>query len=209
MYKLNFTISLNSFTNLNRYAKSLNLPVTTIIRFILVEQIHYHNLEPKDFECDFDKCQPRETSGTIDSYGKEKKPKTYSLIITEYIYDNISYIKRKFKEKYEKEGKDEDKVTTNTVINNLLHIGIQKKLEDFDPYYSTEYHALCSNTKQYSVPMSSAFTNRLQDISTITGIKINQLISLIIGNYLIEHFSEYDNNIYINPETSKEYRGIW
>ena len=61
---------------------------------------------------------------------------------------------------------------------------------------------------QYAIPLSSEFTLRLEDISKSTGIKINQLISLIIGNYLIEHFTDYDNNIYQSEDGDLHY-SVW
>lgn len=93
MYKLNFTISLNTFTKLNRYALSLNLPIQTIIRFILTEQLHSFESDNPYFKAEYEKCKFKETFGTLDSYGKEKKPKRYSMEVTEYIYNGIYKIK--------------------------------------------------------------------------------------------------------------------
>lgn len=188
MYKLNFTISLNTFTKLNRYALYLNLPIQTIIRFLLTEQLHSFELDEQRFQAKYEKCKFKDTFGTIDSYGKEKKPKRYSMEVAEYIYNGIYEIKETYETK------------TNIVINNLLHIGITDKLASFDMEYSSKHNDILPNTKQYAIPLSEQFTYRLQDISKITGIKTNQLISLIIGNYLIEHFLKYDDNIYT---------GIW
>lgn len=196
MYKLNFTISLNTFTKLNRYASSLNLPIQTVVRFILTEQLHSFEYNKQTFKSNYENCKFKQTRGTSDAYGKEKKPKKYSMQVTEYIYDGIYKIKEIYNTK------------TNIVINNLLHIGIADKLASFDIQYSSEYNDILPNTKQYAIPLSKQFTYRLEDISKITGIKTNQLISLIIGNYLIEHFSDYDDNIYIS-DTGKSYTGIW
>ncbi|MEL7606060.1 MAG: hypothetical protein AAGU39_08400 [Sedimentibacter saalensis] len=196
MYKLNFTISLNTFTKLNRYALSLSLPIQTTIRFLLTEQLHSFEFDNQYFITKYKKCKFKEAIGTLDSYGKEKKPKRYSIEVTEYIYNGIYEIKKTYKTK------------TNIVINNLLHIGINDKLDSFNIDYSTEFNDILKNTKQYAIPLSLQFTYRLQDISKITGIKTNQLISLIIGNYLIEHFSEYDNKIYMS-NSGKIYSDIW
>ncbi|MCY6356611.1 hypothetical protein [Clostridium sp. ZS2-4] len=196
MYKLNFTISLNTYTNLNRYASSLNLPIQTIIRFLLTEQLHSFELDKPNFEANYKNCKFKDTFGTSDSYGKEKKPKHYSMEVAEYIYNGIYNLKQIYETK------------TNIIVNNLLHIGIIEKLASFDIECSSEYNDILPNTKQYSIPLSKQFTYRLQDISKITGIKTNQLISLIIGNYLIEHFSEYDDNFYVS-NTGKTYTGIW
>ena len=196
MYKLNFTISLNTFTKLNRYAASLNLSIQTIARFLLTEQLHLFEFHKQDFKTKYENCKFKETYGTLNSYGKEKKLKRYSMEVTEYIYSGIYKIKDTYDTK------------TNIVINNLLHIGIMDKLYSFDIDTSTKFEDILPHTKQYAIPLSEQFTDRLQDISNITGIKINQLISLIIGNYLIEHFAEYDANTY-ESNTGKTYTGIW
>ncbi|MBN7774403.1 hypothetical protein [Clostridium aminobutyricum] len=196
MYKLNFTLSLNTFTKLNRYASSLNLPIQTIIRFLLTEQLHSFEFDNQYFKANYEKCKFKKTFGTLDSYGKEKIPKRYSMEVAEYIYNGIHEIKKIYETK------------TNIVINNLLHIAITDKLASFDIACSSEHKNIFPNTKQYAIPLSEQFTYRLQDISKITGIKTNQLISLIIGNYLIEHFSEYDDNFYIS-NSGKTYTGIW
>ncbi|QUI21566.1 hypothetical protein HZI73_04335 [Vallitalea pronyensis] len=196
IYKLNFKISLNTFTKLNRYASSLNLPIQTIVRFILTEQLHSFESDKQTFKSKYEKCKFKQTLGTLEAYGKEKKPKKYSMQVSEYIYNGIYKIKETYETK------------TNIVINNLLHIGINDKLDSFNINYSYKFNDILPNTKQYAIPLSQQFTYRLEDISKITGIKTNQLISLIIGNYLIEHFSDYDDNMYIS-DTGKLYTGIW
>ena len=135
--------------------------------------------------------------GTLDSYGNEKKPKAYSMEVSEYIYENVKRIKNEYNDK------------TNFVINNLLHMGIEEKMTGYNYDIATKYEDIKEKkAKQYSIPLSSEFTCRLEDISEITGIKINQLISLIIGNYLIEHFTDYDNNVYVDDEGHEHY-GVW
>ncbi|KAB1434309.1 hypothetical protein [Candidatus Galacturonibacter soehngenii] len=196
MYKLNFKISLNTSTNLNRYASSLNLPIQTIIRFLLTEQLHSFEFDKPRFKDNYENCKFKDTFGTSDYYGKVKKPKQYSMKVSEYIYNGVCDIKKIYETK------------TNIVVNNLIHIGIAEKLASFDIEYATQYNDILPNTKQYAIPLSEQFTNCLQSISNLTGIKTNQLISLIIGNYLIEHFSEYDDNIYVSS-TGKITTGIW
>ena len=124
-----------------------------------------------------------------------------SLEVSEYIYENVQKIKTEYNDK------------TNSVINNLLHMGIREKFNNYSFDIATEYKdinpkELKHNTKQYAIPLSYEFTLRLEDISEITGIKVNQLISLIIGNYLIEHFTDYDNNIY-QSESGHSYYSVW
>lgn len=41
------------------------------------------------------------------------------------------------------------------------------------------------------------FSFMLEDIIEVIGIKVNHLIFLILENYLIEHFTDCDSNIYI------------
>lgn len=196
MYKINFKLSLTSYTTLNRYAKYLNLPIQTVIRFLLIEQLHYFEYNQKYFDLNYRKCKPKDTFGTIDAYGNEKHPKQYSMEVSEYIYKNVQRIKTEYEDK------------TTFVINNLLHMGIREKFYNYEHDIATAYDELKPNTKQYSIPLSYEFTLYLKDISKVTGIKINQLISLIIGNYLIEHFTDYDNNIYIS-EKGKMYYSVW
>ncbi len=196
MYKINFKLSLTSYTNLNRYATYLNLPIQTVIRFLLTEQLHYYEYSLEYFDLNYKKCKPKDTFGTIDAYGNEKQPKKYSMEVSEYIYENVQRIKAEYKDK------------TNSVINNLLHMGIREKFADYSFDVATAYKELNPNTKQYAVPLSSEFTLRLEDVSKITGIKVNQLISLIIGNYLIEHFTDYDNNIY-QTESGQSHYSVW
>lgn len=196
MYKINFKLSLSSYTKINRYAKYLNLPIQTVIRFLLVEQLHYYEYNEEYFDLNYKQCKPKETFGTIDAYGKEKTPKKYSMEVSEYIYDYVQKVKKKYNNK------------TNTVINNVLHMAVREKFLNYSYDIATAYCKLAPNTKQYAVPLSTEFTLRLEDISRITGIKINQLISLIIGNYLIEHFTDYDNNIY-QTESGEQHYSIW
>ena len=196
MYKINFKLSLTSYTSLNRYATYLNLPIQTVIRFLLNEQLHYYEYNLEYFDLNYKKCKPKDTFGTIDAYGNEKQPKKYSMEVSEYIYENVQRIKTEYKDK------------TNSVINNLLHMGIREKFADYSFDVATAYKELNPNTKQYAVPLSSEFTLRLEDVSKITGIKVNQLISLIIGNYLIEHFTDYDNNIY-QTESGQSHYSVW
>ena len=197
MYKLNYKISLNSYTRLNRYATSLNLPIQTVMRYILTKQIHCYMYTPELFNKNYLNCKPKDTYGTTDDYGAEKLPKSYSMEVTKYIYNYVQSIKRQYNNK------------TNVVINNLLHIGINDILSNFDIKFATPHKLLTANTKQYSIPLSAEFTGHLQNISCITGIKINQLISLIVGDYLIEHYTDYDNNIYMNPETGNYRYDVW
>lgn len=199
MYKINFKLSLTSFTKLNRYATYLNLPIQTVIRFLLIEQLHYYEYNLEHFDINYRNCKPKDTFGTIDTYGNEKQPKKYSMEVSEYIYENVQRIRTEYKDK------------TNTVINNLLHMGIREKFYNYSFDVATAYneHELKPNTKQYAIPLSSKFKLCLEDISKITGIKTNQLISLIIGNYLIEHFTDYDNNIYQNEIGGQTYYSIW
>lgn len=196
MYKINFKLSLTSFTKINRYAKYLNLPIQTVIRFLLIEQLHHYEYNLKLFDLNYKKCKPQDTFGTINAYGKEKQPKKYSMEVSEYIYEHVQELKIKYKDK------------TNSVINNLLHMGIREKFEDYNSNFATAYDDIDPNTKQYAIPLSSEFTCRLEDISKITGIKVNQLMSLIIGNYLIEHFTDYDNTIY-ESESGQQHHSIW
>ena len=181
---------------INRYATYLNLPIQTVIRFLLNEQLHYYEYNLEYFDLNYKKCKPKDTFGTIDAYGNEKQPKKYSMEVSKYIYENVQRIKTEYKDK------------TNSVINNLLHMGIREKFADYSFDVATAYKELNPNTKQYAVPLSSEFTLRLEDVSKITGIKVNQLISLIIGNYLIEHFTDYDNNIY-QTESGQSHYSVW
>lgn len=197
MYKINFKISLNTYSNINRYAAYLNLKTPTIIRFLLTEQINHFVCNPSDFQSHYKNCKPKDTLGTIDSYGKEKPPKEYSMEISEHIYRNIQNICKEYND------------TTNTIVNNLLHMGIREKFKYSEKDFFTPYNDLAPNTKQYSIPLSDEFTQRLNDISEITGIKTNQLISLIIGNYLFEHFTDYDNDIYMTLDGRFHHHGVW
>ncbi len=197
MYKLNFKISLNCYTDLNRYATSLNLPIQTIIRHILSEQLLCYKNKPDEFKRNFINCKPKRTEGTIDAYGKQKLPKSYSIEVSEYIYTNIQEIKSEYKTK------------TNTVVNNILHIGIKDILKNFDIKMSTHHNDLVGITKQYAIPLSNEFTERLQDIAEIKGIKINHLMSLIIGDFLIDNYTDYDDGIYMNSETGEYNHGVW
>ena len=196
MYKINFKLSLTSFTPINRYASYLNLPIQTVIKFLLIEQLHYHEFKPDDFNFDYQKCKPKDTLGTIDAYGNKKSPKKYSIEVSQYIYENVQQLKIQYNDK------------TNYVINNLLHMGMRKKFEFYDSDFATAFNDIIPDTKQYAIPLSSVFADRLKDISEITGINVNQLISLIIGNYLIEHFTDYDNNIY-QTLSGKMFHSVW
>lgn len=197
MYKSNFKISSNCCTKLNQYGTLLNLPIQTIMRYIVTEQINRYIHTPELFNQKFLSCKPKEAYGTTNAYGVEKLPKSYSMEVTEYIYTYVQSIKQQYNAK------------TNVVVNNLLHIGINEILANFDVNYATPYKELTANTKQYSIPLSLEFTERLQAISNITVIKINQLISLIIGNFLIKHYIEYDNNIYMTEKTMECYYDVW
>lgn len=196
MYKINFKLSLSSYTKINRYATYLNLPIQTVIRFLLIEQLHYYEYNLEYFDLNYKKCKPKDTFGTIDAYGNEKYPKKYSMEVSAYIYENVQRLKKEYENK------------TNFVINNLLHMAIREKFEDYNSDIATAYNNINSNTKQYAIPLSSEFTFRLEEISDITGIKVNQLISLIIGNYLIEHFTDYDNDFY-QTESGKSHYSVW
>ena len=197
MFKINFKLSLSFYTKINRYASYLSLPIQTVIRFLLIEQLHYYEYKREYFDKNYKSCKPKDTLGTLDSYGNEKKPKAYSMEVSEYIYENVKRIKNEYNDK------------TNFVINNLLHMGIEEKMTGYNYDIATKYEDIKEKkAKQYSIPLSSEFTCRLEDISEITGIKINQLISLIIGNYLIEHFTDYDNNVYVDDEGHEHY-GVW
>ena len=197
MFKINFKLSLSFYTKINRYASYLSLPIQTVIRFLLIEQLHHYEYKREYFDKNYKSCKPKDTLGTLDSYGNEKKPKAYSMEVSEYIYENVKRIKNEYNDK------------TNFVINNLLHMGIEEKMTGYNYDIATKYEDIKEKkAKQYSIPLSSEFTCRLEDISEITGIKINQLISLIIGNYLIEHFTDYDNNVYVDDEGHEHY-GVW
>ena len=197
MYKLNFKLSLNTYTNINRYASSLNLPLQTVMRFLLSEQIIIFNHNTEIFDKNYNHCKPKETMGTIDAYGNEVPPKSYSMEVSEFIHDGVENIQTEYGDKKE------------IVVNNLLHIGIAEKLSNFESIFATPYTDIKPKKKQYSIPLSISFTERLQDISKITGIKVNQLISLIIGNYLIEHYAGYDEGVYYNSQSGKYYYDVW
>ncbi len=196
MSKINFILSLSSFTGINRYAKELNLSIQTVTRFLLTEQLHCYEHTKELFNSRYKKCKYKDSKSRENDYGKEKCAKEYTMEVSEYIYEGIQNLKREYNQE------------TNKVINNLLHMAIREKLNDFNSQYATDYYDLKPNTKQYSIPLSSEFTLRLEDISKQIGISVNKLISLIIGNYLIEHFSDYDDNYYIS-EDGKTYHSIW
>ena len=200
MYKLNFTISLNTFTELQRYAKSLSLSVPTVIKFLLAEKsvvfINNKNLFIKNFNS----CKYKETIGSTNAYGKLNKPKKYSLEVSEYIYNIVLSIKEEFK------------IKTNEVVNNMIHMGLSEKLYEFKNDYANAipYKNIESVSKQFNIPISNIFYEKLNDISEITDIRINRIISLIIGNYLIEHYKDFFDGQYYDDTDERFYHyGIW
>lgn len=197
MYKLNFKLSSNTYTNIRRYASSLSLPLQTVMRFLLSEQIIIFNHNTEIFDEKYNHCKPKETMGTINAYGDELPPKSYSMKVSEYIYNGVVNIKNQYKDK------------TNIVVNNLLHIGIAEKLSNFESIFATPFTEIKPHKMKYSVPLSLPFTKRLKYISEITGIKVNQLISLIIGNYLIEHYAGYDEGVYYDSQSGKYSYGAY
>lgn len=197
MSKLMFKVSSNTQTLIKRYANSLGLSNQTVIRFLLVEQLNCYKNNAGQFEKEYRNCKPREACGTTTDYGEDKPPIEYRVKVNENIYNYVLSLE----EKYNHER--------NTVINNLLHISLNKKLSNFDSEYATALQSLATQTKQYAIPLSNAFILRLQEISDITGIKINKLMSLMIGDYLIEHYTDYNSDLYIEPKTKKKYFGVW
>lgn len=197
MYKINFKLSPSSYYNLNRYAKSLNLSIQTIIRFLLTEQLQCYEFNREVFNENYKIRRNRSYEGKIDYYGNYHEANNYSMEVSEYIYENIQLIRDTYKD------------NTNNAINKLLDIAIDEKLVDFDKNFSAQYKDVKKvNTKQYAIPLSENFSQRLNDISKKTGIKTNKLISLIIGNYLIEHYDEYFDGLY-ESESGKMYDSVW
>lgn len=215
MPKLNFKLSLTSYTNLTAYGAYFNLPPETIIRCLIFEQLHLYKYNNEFFNQNYKRCKPREIEGTTDAYGKKKKPKTFSLKTSAYIRDGVYSIQEKYND------------TLNTVVNNLLHMGLgYRDLSNFTPQYSITYeygepiksdlidtpdwegtpdpedtHKKESTprirpetlpTKQYAIPLSRELLYRLDNLSLTTGIKKNQLISIIVGNYFLDHSDEYE-----------------
>ena len=197
MKKLNFTISLNTFTSLQRYAKSLSLSVPTVIKFLLAEKSVVFSNNKDLFIKNFNSCKYKETLGSTNAYGKLNEPKKYSLEVSEYIYITVLSIKTEFK------------IKTNEVVNNMIHIGLSEKLKDFYNSYATPYKNIESVSKQFNIPISNVFYDKLDDISQKTGIKTNKLISLIIGNYLIEHYTDFFEFGHYSDYYNRFYYGIW
>lgn len=197
MFKLNFEISANTYTSLNRYAKSLNLEIPVIMRFILVEQINLYKLRKGDFMSAYKHCKLREPHKTYDEYESESKPKIYNLVVSEYIHENVHYLKKELG------------IKTKILVNTLLLMGIKEKFKNHHTQHSTKYNSLSPSVQRYSIHMSKQFLSKLEEISEKAGIKISPLITLIIGNYLIEHYIEYDENTFIDDETGEEFTSLW
>lgn len=186
---IKFIISIDLQQHLNQYSQYLDLnsskKILSVIRFLLAEQVNHYRNNQKDFDTKYKRCRPRpiKIEGRENAFGEIQKPIEYEIKITDYIYDNI----KKIKEKYSEE-------TTTAVVTKLLHIALNEKFSGYVSSYATNSRYVQADTKQIKIHMSNVFSNRLQAIAEITGIKKNDLISLIIGNYIIENYKEYTSD---------------
>lgn len=197
MNKINFELSPSTFNAIYNYAKYLNLNITIIIRYFLSEQIHSYNHDESNFASNYKNCKFKKTSIESETYEYlNRKPKKYSFYVSDYIYNGLQAIQKQYEKKNNK---------TNVVVNNLLHISLRSlELESLHPKYSISNDSGRRNTlgaegitKQYAIPLSVELSTRLDNISITTGIKKNQLMSIIISNYLIDHSAEYEEDMFI------------
>ncbi|MCR4728016.1 MAG: hypothetical protein K5796_05170 [Lachnospiraceae bacterium] len=192
MKKINFMISSNTYTDLRRYANLLNISIPNVIRFIFVEEIYQFDKNPDKQKERIRRCAFRKAdlkySSSIHTSGKEKdlnyevEPKKYSIQVSDYIYDGFQSIKKSFP------GRN-----TNEISNDLIHI-YMKKLELHDLYRdrNNKVSETDKEVRRYALPSSHLTSCLLEFISRRAHMSPNQLIAIILGDYLITYFSNLE-----------------
>lgn len=189
---LNFVISHNTYTCLNRYAKTVGISVRTAINYLLYEQICLYVNSNSAFNEKYRKDTYHSIKLKADDDADELSYKKYSLPVTEFIHRNVMEIKKlNIKEENNKQNKSPYQTPNSKmtiVVNKLIHMGLAEKLERFDLENAPEFKELEIYKERYSISLSNDFWNKLIDYSDESGVEINKLISLIIGDYMINDY---------------------
>lgn len=181
--KLNFKISRKTYSKIHKYSESLNIKIPTTIRLLLFEGINLYYDYPNYFKKKYDECKYKPSFGTANSYyGNIIEPKRYSIEVSDYIYNGVQKIKDEYLSK------------TNEVINNIILFLLNDKFRDISKDNAGIIGTYKKDRKQYVIPLSEIYTEKLDIIADLTGIKKNQLMAFIISNYLINNYSKIMDN---------------
>ena len=80
------------------------------------------------------------------------------------------------------------------MINNIILFLLNDKFRDISKDNAGIIGTYKKDRKQYVIPLSEIYTEKLDIIADLTGIKKNQLMAFIISNYLINNYSKIMDN---------------
>lgn len=188
---INFTISIETDNKIKRYARYVNLQKPTCIRFFLSEQIANYRLKKTEFMEQWDKRRYKKVDNS-DKYGTHNVD--YSFKVSNEMYEKLQAIKEKLQ------------VSLNELVANMIQNEMKTIFVDYDKHNVTLLKDIKQEEYRSNIHCSNVMKQDLNNIADVMGISLNALISHILMKYIIEHYNDYFDELYID-ENGKFYTG--
>ncbi len=195
---INIVISDFVLNKLNLYVKYVGISRSACIAYFLSKQIRSFKYDKNNF---FEKWNLRrfKSMATDSKYdGASEHSNRFAIAVSEELYDDLIWMKMK-----EQLDVSLPKLTTNMIIMELNDI-----FGDMEKDFSHRRNQIEKQELRHKIQISNIFLMRLDTISEKIGIPRHALISQAIAEYLINNYTEYDNNFYMDSE-GNNYHGVW
>ena len=192
---INIAISIFVLENLNLYIKYVGISKSACVAYFLSKQIGEFKYNYEAFMENWNKRRYRPIGEYVKDDGKPLNINRFSVAVSEKLYDELKLIRDKMKVSL-------PKLTTNMIISELESVFISR---DKDLSYTRKQ--IVKEKLGGNIPISNVFKARFDTIAKEIGIPRNALISQVLAEYLIEHYPEFDDNLYFDK--GKNYRGVW
>lgn len=207
---IDFEISTQTATELNKYAVFFGCSIEIVVKYLILEHILFSKDPQSDEYINEHKhCRPRKIktresdysdvtsneilneNGIISSNaynGKVINPIEKTIWVSKDTHVYLSKIKESLKGKL-------DSNSWNTIINNIIHIELKRLPKSgWDAIENVSMKSKVSNTR-IKIPNSSEFQQKLDNMASLSGLSRNQLITFLIGKYLLENSYTIESKI--------------
>lgn len=190
---INFTISIETNDKIKKYARYTNLKNPTCIRFFISEQIVYY-------------------MQNTDSFMQQWNKRRYKRVNNDEVtgMHNIDYSFKISSEMYEKlqSMQNELEVPLNELVANLIQNELENIFVDYERTFSTSLKNIETEDYRSNIHWSNVVRQELQNVADMMGISLNALISHILMKYLIEHYNDFYDDVYVDNENNT-YTSQW
>ncbi len=207
---IDIKISPQTEAELNKYAVFFDYSIGTVVKYLVLEHILYsEDYQSDEYTYKHKHCRPRKTktresdysdltsneimndNGIISSNaynGKEIQPKSIQIWVPKNTYEYLNIIRKSLNEKL-------NKYTWNVFINNIIHLELRRLPKSgWNAIDNASLKSKSSNTR-FKLPNSSEFQQKLDNMASISGLTSNQLITFLIGKYLLENSYTIESKI--------------